>query len=159
VSSVSPLRHHELVPFGIDARGEVQFLFAGLIERTGQFPAAGEEPFDAFPEIVEMEAQTGPGALALTIAMLNPHHPTPVGDSWAGGLEKEILCSPPPGPGRGKTSIKIRPAGAFSYEFEKFRPTNAKCVDSSPGRWQHVSASMAKRVGWRAITALANTKN
>jgi hypothetical protein len=41
----------------------------------------------------------------------------------------------------------------------EFRPTYAKCVVSSPGRWQHVSASMAKRVGWRAITALANTKN
>ena len=37
----------------------------------------------------------------------NPLYPRPSGGAGAEGLKKQILISPPPGRGRGKTSMKL----------------------------------------------------
>lgn len=46
---------------------------------------------------------------------MNPHHPTPTGDSWAGGLEKRFPFSKT----LGKTEFK-------NYTADVFEPANPK---------------------------------
>ena len=66
---LAQLRHHELVPLRIEAHGEVQWVFRCVVRLAGEGTTALLEFDDACAEVVELEGETGPRALALAAAM------------------------------------------------------------------------------------------
>lgn len=70
-SSMPPLSHHEFVAFGIDAHGEVQRIFRGVVWFGGEASAAFGEAGNSLAQVIELEGQSSPRPLALATAM-NP---------------------------------------------------------------------------------------
>ena len=67
--SAAPLGHHELIAFRIDAHREMKRILRRVLGFARQAATAFLQPCDALAQVIELEGQAGPGALALTTAM------------------------------------------------------------------------------------------
>lgn len=66
---MSWLRHHEFVAVGVDAHGEVERIFGGVVGFAGEVAAVGFEFGDGRAEVFDLKGEAGPGALAFAAAV------------------------------------------------------------------------------------------
>jgi len=61
--------HHKFIAVRIDTHGKVKWFLGSVGWLSGECASVLFEPDDSFVKIIDPEAESGPGALALTTAM------------------------------------------------------------------------------------------